>query len=78
MWAAIVRRNNGQSFYRIRFLFEKIRKHLNVFIHAENFTDRRQTRWDKIYKNTITNTTFRDIYIPVEDFVLNGGLKIKF
>ncbi|HEY9221758.1 MAG TPA: hypothetical protein VIO43_09315 [Lutibacter sp.] len=30
-----------------------------------------------IYTGTITNPTFRDIYAPVDGFVVNGGLKLN-
>ena len=30
----------------------------------ENFTDRRQTRFDTIYTGSVTNPEFRDIYMP--------------
>lgn len=51
-------------------------EHLNVFINAENFTDRRQTRWDAIYSGTITNPAFRDVYAPFDRVVISG--KVKF
>ena len=34
-------------------------------------------KFDTIYTGSITNPTFRDIYAPVDGFVVNGGLKIK-
>lgn len=67
----------GKGYIVFGFLFEKIWKHLNAYINAENFTDRRQTRWDTIYKGTITNPTFRDIYAPTDGIIINAGLKIK-
>jgi iron complex outermembrane receptor protein len=68
---------NGRGYIVCSFLFEKIWKHLNVYVNAENFTDRRQTRWDTIYTGTITNPNFRDIYAPLDGVVVNTGLKIK-
>jgi iron complex outermembrane receptor protein len=67
----------GRGYMVMSFLFEKIWKHLNIYINAENFTDRRQTRWDTIYTGTITNPNFRDIYAPLEGIVINAGVKIK-
>ena len=67
----------GKGYMVMSFLFEKIWKHLNIYINAENFTDRRQTRWDTIYTGTITNPNFRDIYAPLEGIVINAGVKIK-
>ena len=68
---------NGRGYIVCSFLFEKIWKHLNVYVNAENFTDRRQTRWDTIYTGTITNPNFREIYAPLDGVVVNTGLKIK-
>lgn len=67
----------GKGYVLYGFLFEKIWKHFNIYINAENFTDRRQTRWDTIYTGTITNPTFKDIYAPTDGIVINAGLKIK-
>lgn len=67
----------GRGYFVCSFLFEKFWKHLNVYLNAENFTDRRQTRWGAIYTGPITNPTFRDIYAPLDGIVLNTGVKIK-
>ena len=67
----------GRGYVVFGFLFEKMWKHINVYINAEDFTDRRQTRWDTIYTGTITNPTFRDIYAPTDGIVINAGIKIK-
>jgi iron complex outermembrane receptor protein len=56
---------------------EKIWNNFSLFINFENFTDTRQTRFDTIYSGSINNPTFRDIYAPVDGFVVNGGLKLK-
>ena len=55
---------------------EKIWERFSLFINFENFTDTRQTRFDSIYTGTITHPIFRDIYTPLDGFVVNGGLKI--
>ena len=44
----------------------------------ENFTDRRQTRFDTIYTGSISNPIFRDIYAPLDGFVMNAGVKLRF
>lgn len=67
----------GKGYVMYGFLFEKMWQHLNVFINAENFTDRRQTRWDAVYTGTITNPVFRDVYAPLDGVVINAGVKIK-
>ena len=37
----------------------------------------RQTRFDSIYTGTITHPAFRDIYAPLDGFVVNGGIKVN-
>lgn len=67
----------GKGYVMYGFLFKKMWEHLNVFINAENFTDRRQTRWDAVYPGTITNPVFKDVYAPLDGVVIIGGVKIK-
>ena len=67
----------GKQYWLTGFMAEKLWEHFSVFINLENFSDTRQTKFDTIYTGTITNPTFRDIYAPVDGFVINGGLKIN-
>lgn len=68
----------GKQYWLTGLMIEKLWKNFSIFANFENFSDTRQTKFDTIYTGTITNPTFRDIYAPIEGFVLNGGLKIKF
>ncbi|WP_240768690.1 hypothetical protein [Olivibacter sp. XZL3] len=56
---------------------EKLYERFSVFINFENFGDIRQTKFDSIYTGSISNPVFRDIYAPVDGFVINGGIKVK-
>ena len=67
----------GQGFVTFGLLVQKMWRHLDVFINAENLTDRRQTRFGSIYSGSITNPVFKDIYAPLDGIVINGGVKIK-
>ena len=67
----------GKSYWITGFMAEKIWERFSVYINFENFTNTRQTRFDTIYTGTIDNPTFRDIYAPVEGFVVNGGIKLR-
>jgi iron complex outermembrane receptor protein len=67
----------GKAYWLTGFMIEKLWKHFSIFANFENFSDIRQTRFDTIYTGTITNPVFRDIYAPVDGFVLNAGFKIK-
>ena len=67
----------GKAYWLTGCMIEKLWKHFSIFANFENFTDTRQTKFDTIYTGTITNPVFRDIFAPVDGFVLNGGFKIK-
>jgi iron complex outermembrane receptor protein len=67
----------GRAYLTFGLLVQKMWKHLDIFINAENLTDRRQTRWGSIYTGSITNPDFMDIYAPLEGVVVNAGIRIK-
>ena len=67
----------GKSYWIFGLMAEKIWNNFSLFINFENFTDTRQTRFDTVFSGSINNPTFRDIYAPVDGFVVNGGLKIR-
>lgn len=67
----------GKSYWICGLMVEKLWEKFSIFINFENFTNTRQTKFDTIYTGSLTNPTFRDIYAPVDGFVVNGGLKIK-
>ena len=67
----------GRQYWLFGFMAEKLWKHFSIFINFENFGDNRQTKFDSIFTGPITNPVFRDIYAPVDGFVVNGGIKIK-
>jgi iron complex outermembrane receptor protein len=67
----------GKPYWLCGFMAEKIWEEFSLFINLENMLDVRQTKFDTIYTGTITNPFFRDIYAPVDGFVLNGGVKIR-
>jgi iron complex outermembrane receptor protein len=69
--------NTGKQYWIMGFMAEKIFEKIAVFINFENFTDTRQTRFDTIYSGSIDQPVFRDIYAPVDGFVVNGGIKLK-
>ena len=67
----------GRAYWLTGLVAEKIWQHFSIFLNFENFGDVRQTRFESIYTGTPTNPVFKDIYAPLEGFVVNGGLKIK-
>ena len=67
----------GKSYWITGLMIEKLWEKFSLFINFENFTDTRQSKFDTIYRGTIDNPVFSDIYAPVEGFVANGGIKIR-
>lgn len=67
----------GKAYWLCGLMAEKLWEHFSVFINFENMTDTRQTRFDTIYTGTVMHPVFRDIYAPLDGFVVNGGVKVK-
>ena len=67
----------GRDYWLTGLVAEKLWKKFSLFINFENFGDVRQTRFESIYNGTVTNPIFKDIYAPLEGFVVNGGIKLK-
>ena len=67
----------GKSYWITGFMAEKLWEKFSLYINFENFTDSRQTKFDTIYTGTIDNPQFRDIYAPLDGFVMNGGIKLR-
>ena len=69
----------GQAYWITGLMTEKrLGEHLSVFLNFENFLDTRQTAFDTIFTGDLSDPEFRDIYAPVDGFVVNGGFKWKF
>lgn len=69
--------NIGKSYWITGFMAERFWDKFSIYINFENFTDTRQSKFDTIYTGTIDTPVFRDIYAPVEGFIVNGGVKIR-
>ncbi|WPV00552.1 TonB-dependent receptor [Mucilaginibacter sp. cycad4] len=67
----------GRGYWTAGFMAEKMWKHFSLFVNFENLTDTRQTKFGPIYTGSITDPTFKDIYAPLDGFVVNGGIKLK-
>ncbi|MDR2804688.1 MAG: TonB-dependent receptor [Dysgonamonadaceae bacterium] len=67
----------GRDYWIFGAMIEKIWEHFSIYANFENFTDTRQTKFGSIYTGTITNPVFKDIYAPLDGFVVNAGIKIK-
>lgn len=69
--------SKGKDFFITGFMVEKIWEQFSIYINFENFLDTRQTRFDSIYTGTLSNPIFKDIYAPLDGFIINGGIKLK-
>ncbi len=67
----------GKDYWICGFMAERLWERFSLFANFENLFDTRQTRFDTIFTGTTINPTFRDIYAPVDGFVVNGGVKIR-
>ncbi|HET8804504.1 MAG TPA: TonB-dependent receptor [Aequorivita sp.] len=67
----------GQDYWIFGLMTEKIWEHFSIFLNFENFTDTRQTKMGGIYTGSISDPQFKDIFAPVDGFVINGGVKIN-
>jgi outer membrane receptor for ferrienterochelin and colicin len=67
----------GKDYWITGFMVEKLWEKISLYINFENFTDSRQTRFDSIYTGSLNNPQFRDIYAPLDGFVVNGGIKLR-
>lgn len=66
----------GQSYWILGLMTEKkLGGNFSIFLNFENFLDTRQTGFDTIFTGSISRPEFRDIYAPVDGFVINGGIK---
>ena len=67
----------GKGYWTAGLMVERTWHHLSLFINFENITDTRQTRFDTIYTGSMTSPVFRDVYAPLDGFIVNGGVKIR-
>ncbi|MCM8570435.1 TonB-dependent receptor [Gramella jeungdoensis] len=69
--------SRGENYWIFGLMTEMKWEKFSLFLNFENFTDTRQTRFDSIYTGSISNPQFKDIYAPVDGFVINGGIKLQ-
>lgn len=67
----------GRAYWITGFMLEKLWEKFSLYINFENFLDTRQTRYGSIYSGPIDNPVFKDIYAPLDGFVINGGIKLR-
>jgi len=71
--------SRGKSYWITGLMTEKkFGENISLFLNFENFLDTRQSEFDTIYTGSLSDPNFRDIYAPVDGFVINGGVKLVF
>ena len=69
----------SRDFWIFGLMMEKIfSDSYSLFLNFENFTDTRQTRFESINSGSLANPVFADIFAPLDGFVINGGIKLRF
>ncbi|MDQ2719856.1 MAG: TonB-dependent receptor [Bacteroidota bacterium] len=67
----------GRGYWLYGLVAEKEWKHFSLYINFENIGNIRQTKFENIYTGTVTNPVFKDIYAPLDGFIMNGGIILK-
>jgi len=67
----------GENYVITGFMIEKLWERFSIYLNFENFLDARQSHFDTIYTGPLSNPQFRDIYAPLDGFVMNGGIKFR-
>jgi outer membrane receptor for ferrienterochelin and colicins len=74
-------RNTSRPYLIVGAMAErKVAKHVKLFIHLENLSNVRQTRWDSILlpsRNPNGRWTV-DAWAPLDGRVINGGARFSF
>lgn len=69
----------SRDYWIFGLMIEKIfSEKFSLFINFENFTDTRQTRYGSINSGTLASPVFADIFAPLDGYVANGGVKLRF
>ncbi len=68
---------SGKPYWITGLMIEKLWEKFSLYINFENFLDARQTRFGSIYTGSMSSPVFKDIYAPLDGFVVNGGIKLR-
>ncbi|RYU95108.1 TonB-dependent receptor [Emticicia agri] len=65
------------QYWEFGLFLEKTFGKITVFANAENFTDTRQNRFEKVVFDAHNSPKFNEVYTHTEGRSFNGGIKIK-
>ena len=69
--------STARDYWIFGVMIEKLWENFSIYANFENFTDTRQTRFGSIYTGTLSKPLFKDIFAPLDGFVVNAGIKVK-
>lgn len=67
-----------RPYWEFGLFLEKTFGNISVFANAENFTDTRQNRFEKVVFDAHNTPKFNEVYTHTEGRAFNGGIKVKF
>lgn len=70
--------SRSPSYWICGLMGEKMWENWSLFLNFENFLDVRQTRFGSIYTGFPNAPQFKEIYAPLDGFLVNVGVKINF
>ncbi|MDP4149370.1 MAG: TonB-dependent receptor [Bacteroidota bacterium] len=69
--------SKARDFWTTGLLVEKLIRRVTIVLNFEDLTDTRQTRFGPVVVPPVTNPAFREIYAPMEGFLVNLAVKVK-
>jgi iron complex outermembrane receptor protein len=70
--------SDTRSYWVTGIMAERQWRKFSLFLNLENLFDTRQSRYERLFDGTRQQPDFREIYAPVDGFVANGGVKMRF
>tara|TARA_B100001057_G_scaffold228634_1_gene228895 strand:+ start:10130 stop:12052 length:1923 start_codon:yes stop_codon:yes gene_type:complete len=71
--------STARDYWIFGLMMEKVfSPSVRLFLNFENLSDTRQTRFGTIYTGSKLNPVFSDVFAPLDGFIINGGIKVRF
>jgi outer membrane receptor for ferrienterochelin and colicins len=69
--------SKARDYWVTGLLLEKVIGRVSLVLNFEDLTDTRQTRFRSVVVPPVTDPTFREIYAPLEGFLVNLAVKVR-
>ena len=66
-----------RDYWTAGLLLEKVIRRVSLVLNFEDLTDTRQTRFGPVVVPPVTDPTFKEIYAPLEGFMVNLAVKVR-